>query len=124
MLHDLVNGENELPYYQLRALAEYIDIPTGLLVLFTQCVSIEREEYEKAQGKKAPSDPPPDLRAVCLALLDDVERVVKTAKAHIAASEVRDEIFMKWYDEDENSYLPNMEMLKVWRDAYNAARQK
>jgi hypothetical protein len=46
MLNDLTFGRHDLPYFKLHALAEFVNLPAGLFLLFTQFVSAERDARE------------------------------------------------------------------------------
>jgi hypothetical protein len=107
VVDDLSAGRHDLHYFHIRALAEVVDLPAGLFVLFTQCVSLEREA--NAQEPKS--------RDECLALIEGLGRIVEYSKKLLEADNPSADRFMRHYDSD--SYLPNMDVLKGWRDAFN-----
>jgi hypothetical protein len=41
-------GDTELPFYEARAYADYLGVPTGLMLLFTNCMSDITQEHEPA----------------------------------------------------------------------------
>ena len=109
MLNDLTFGRHDLPYYKLRALAQFVGLPTGMFVLFTQCVSAERDARES--GRNA--------QAVCLEIISGMQRIADAMKRHIEGTNNGDPIFLHQYDQTTESILPSMELLKRWSDLYN-----
>jgi hypothetical protein len=110
LVNDLIFGRHDLSYVKLRTLADFVNLPAGLFVLFTQCVSLEREVKQEG-GHEA--------RLACLPVIEGLQRVVDCMKARLHKSQPDGDVFMERYDTDEDSYLPSMEMLKAWSDAYN-----
>lgn len=106
MLNDLSYGRHDLNYYKLRALAEFINLPTGLFLLFTHCSSLERQSGGSTKS--------------CLEVLDGLQRVIDLTRG--LAEQARDPnrgVFMEQYNPAPDCYLPSVESLKAWSDAFN-----
>jgi hypothetical protein len=109
MLNDITFGRHDLPYFKLRALAEFVELPTGLFVLFSQCVSAEREARDSGS----------DARAKCLEIITGIRRVADDMEARLRDNTSLDKLFLRRYDKSSQGLLPSVELLKQWSDLYN-----
>jgi hypothetical protein len=107
MVNDIAVGRHQLPYYRIRALAEFVGIPSGVFLLFTHAVGDQRHAEQDGE----------DPHGACLRLIEGVLRVGEVAKEFIEADKKRGgTLFMHQYD--AKTYLPNVEALKMWADAF------
>ena len=110
MINDMAVGRHQLSYYRLRAISEFVGLPTGLFSIWTHALGDQRHAEE------ARADP----HDACLDLIDGVIRFAGAAKQYIEMDKLRGgSLFMKKYDDDPKSNLPSVDVLKRLADAFN-----
>jgi hypothetical protein len=113
-LYDIPKNDTNMDYYKLRTFAKFTEVrPAGIFLLFTQLVGEELRAID--QGR--------DAKEACIQLLDGVQRIVECTKQHLldpAKGGAAKRSFWRQYGDTgaEDNLLPNMEMLKLWRDAF------
>ena len=103
-IYKLVNQKRSADFADLRIFAEFVGLPTGLLLLFTQFVSDENRMRNKEEFRIHALNFVKKLRN----LIDDVERRLEQS--------TDDYKFINVYSEDK--YSANVCELKKWADAY------
>jgi hypothetical protein len=90
MIGDIGRPEKgkKLSFYELRALAAFVDLPTGLFLLFTQLISDERREKDEGG----------DPRGRAQKLINGIRAFVNAAQKHIDSIEEGDQLFTYIYD--------------------------
>lgn len=113
-IHNLANGKTELEFYHLRSFAEFIGLPTGVFLLFTQMVSDERRLLESG----ATSD---NTKEDLLNLIRSTKAVMIAAEKYITDHPESQRIFTHVYDDAGHQHMAKADVLKAWRDAFVAA---
>jgi len=108
MIHRLANGTQDIEFFQLRAFAQYVGLPTGLFLLFTQMVSDERRSIEQHR----------DPHEASLKLLGQVRKAIEAAETCIENNRNELRIFTHAYDEVGAKQMAKARTLKVWSDAF------
>ncbi|AMY00670.1 hypothetical protein AB0V79_27360 [Mesorhizobium ciceri] len=109
MLDDIdAGGRINLSFYQLRAIAQFVGLDTGLFLLFTQFVSNERRTLDE-HGRDPRAQALEMIRKI-KGLFDHLDEVIsnKGANLPIFTSNIR-----------PNEHIVDISMLKLWCDAYN-----
>jgi hypothetical protein len=107
--YDMARGNTDMEYYKIRALARFTNLRSAALVLlFSQLVGEER------RAKNEDRDP----RQACLSLLEGFARIIDASKNHINSKSKTDDIFLRTYDDTPHGHLPDVRLVKVWRDAF------
>jgi hypothetical protein len=113
--NDIGKGNFSLRYYHLRVMAEYIDIPVAVFILYTQMVSLERRAEKAGCSKKE----------VLGEMLDRIERIIDQTRHHLGQKGDSDDIFIeriKNTDEKDgditDEVLAKLALMKLWRDAF------
>jgi hypothetical protein len=107
MVNDMANCRHDLGYYRLRTLADFIGLPTGLFLLFTQFVSRETQATEEEADPKARAQE----------LLDDLKAVVSVIERQVMAAEEGQPVFRMLPPDGDERPLVNTRHLKEWVDA-------
>jgi len=112
MIHRLCNGKQDIEFYQMRAFAEYVGLPTGIFLLFSHFVS---EEHHAIQDGVSSRDR-------LLTFVRRLKRVIETAESQIQTSVDTEHVFNHIYDEPSgpmDKHMAKALALKAWSDAYN-----
>lgn len=99
LVHALAKGEKPIDFLRLRLFADYVGLPTGLLLIFSQCVSDERRE-------RNPAD-----------VIHRSIRALRYLESRLDNSEVQKQSLRVEYG-DGNS-LPDIAILKELSEIYN-----
>lgn len=122
------NGSHaELNYMQLRRMAEVVDLPVGLFLLFTNLVSKERRVEKDIEDNKLSQSAKKDE---LMDLVNKIELFAIEARRIIENSKETDDIFFEIIENVDNVkgskhqarpgeeiYLARLEVLKLLRDA-------
>lgn len=114
-IHKLTNGTTDLEFFHLRSFAEFVGLPTGIFLLFTQMVSDER----RALDDRTPAT---QMKEELLCLIRATKAVMVDAENYITEHPDLERIFTHVYDTDGQKYMAKADVLKVWSDAF--ARSK
>lgn len=112
-IHFLCNGTQDLHFYQLRAFAEYLGIPTGLFLLFTQMVSDERRILESGRTLA-------DAQQHAIEFIRKLKVVFESAENQIDNAGRDERIFTHVYDNEGIEHMAKARTLKIWTDSYQA----
>jgi hypothetical protein len=108
---DMATGNCDMEYYKIRALAHYTRLHSAALVLLL-CQLIGEERRARGDQRNA--------KQACEQILDGILRVIHLTKERLGNIEDPDaDLFMKKYDDTKDGYLPDMSILRAWRDAFN-----
>jgi hypothetical protein len=113
-MYKIPQHQTNMDYYKLRAFAKYTGLrSTGVFLLFTQLVGEELRAINEGR----------DPRSACLEILEGVKRMIDRTKQYLDQPTDRilpGRYFWKQYQDAPGEYglLPNMELLKLWRDAF------
>ena len=113
MIHRVVNGNQDIEFFHLRAFAEHVGLPTGLLLIFTQLVSTESRAIQQGQ----------DGKAEAIDLVRRVKSVMELAERQLAAASPETPLFNHFYDEFVDPlkrHMAKAQTLKDWSDTYNS----
>jgi hypothetical protein len=114
MILDVGRPQGNISFYQLRAFATFVGLPTGLFLLFTQLVSEERRDRRERK----------DPRVEAMKLIRGVRAFADAAEDYVRSRKEED-IFSYSYDSsDDTSYLADMHALKQFSDAYSLGREQ
>lgn len=102
--------ERNLDFVDIRALAQFCGLPSGLWLAFTQCVSDERRAGEDRIA----------ARETALAFVRAIRRVLDATEDYIKERPAGQPLFQKIYDQSGEKHLADMDVLKMWSDAFNA----
>lgn len=105
---DLVRQDVNVDFVDLRAFAQFLALPTGALLLFTQCVSDER----RAGGDREAA------RKTARSFLRAIRRVVDATENYINSRRDDEPLFIKVYDDAGQEYLADIGVLKMWADVF------
>lgn len=113
MLQKIGGGKDKgLSYFQIRALADYLDLPVSLFFLFTHLVSIERRIDDLHQRRQA-----------FLQLIEGIRRVLGAAESAIVNNdeEIDDWIFTHIHNERDgiDIWIADVVRLVEWCEHYN-----
>ncbi len=109
VIHRLINQTRNIDFVDLRSLAQFVGLPTGLFLLFTQCVSDERRSGPDSIA----------ARETALALMERIGRVVEVTTRYIRERPPNQPIFQRIYDDLGQQYMADIAVLKLWADAFN-----
>lgn len=113
--NDVGAARHRLRYYHLRFMAEYVGMPVGLLMLFSQFISVERRASKNGLNK----------RERILRLVSQIERFAAAIRRHVESFPATDgevDFFITRHDSSSKAgkkgqeYLANLQVLKVLRD--------
>jgi hypothetical protein len=107
VVRDNVNQDRNIDFTDMRAFAELLGIPTGLFLLFTQFVSNERHAGENRRA----------ARQEAIDLIEGVRRAIDAAEQYIKTRPIDRPLFID--DGACKEYLADMEVMKLWVDAFN-----
>ncbi len=122
MIHRISNGKEGVQFFHLRAFAEFVGLPTGLFLLFTQMASDERRALEdNLKGDHR------DPREEALTFIRRVKKTIEAVEHHVEHNVKTGELIsIHTYPGPSNpteAHMAKARMLKVWSDAYNASNQ-
>jgi hypothetical protein len=108
-IHRLANQKINIDFTDMRAFAQYVGLPTGLFLLFSQCVSEESRAGSDRESAKQ----------TALDLIRRIRRVVDCAEEYIRNRPDDRPLFRRDYDSSGHQYLADVGVLKSWSDAFN-----
>jgi hypothetical protein len=108
VIHRLVNQTRNIAFVDLRAFAQFVGLPTGLFLLYTQCDSDERRcGDDRAAARKT-----------ALELLQGIRRVIEATEEYIEKRPLDQPLFRRIYDDAGEEHLADVGVLKLWADAF------
>ena len=111
VFEDMATGNSDLEYYKIRALAHYTRLRSAaLLLLLSQLIGEERRARDEGRSPKQ----------ACDMVLKGIQRVIICTRKNLRTKSDGDDLFMRKYDATKDGYLPDMTMLRMWREAFNS----
>ncbi|UCI07322.1 hypothetical protein [Mesorhizobium sp. B1-1-8] len=113
VLQRLCSQNRALEFYHLRSFAEFVELPTGMLLLFSQMVSDERRMLDDGFSLEQTND-------FLIDFITSTEHAVKAARQLLEERGKFDRVFTFAYDKKGHKQMARAKTLLAWSEAFNA----